>query len=177
MVDESGFVDVDAFLARWRTTSAKRRSRVAAAAPLDRIKRAAVHHPDAFVRRDCVAFLDHYANDDSAAVFASALADPVDFVRHFAVHSIACETCKTDQLIASDVVPHLVAMLHNDPSVEIRHKTIAVLLRLADRDPRARAAVEHAAEHDPDRLLREVATRALAGEHVRARKMYERHGR
>ena len=113
MVDDSSFADVDALFARMRATSAKRRSRVAARAPLDRIKRAALHHPDAFVRRDCVAFLDHYANDDSVDVFASALADPVDFVRHFAVHSIGCETCKTEQLSASDVVPHLVAMLRD----------------------------------------------------------------
>jgi hypothetical protein len=52
-----------------------------------------------------------------------------------------------------------------------------VLLRLADRDPRARAAVENASEKDNDHLLREVARRALAGEHVRARKAYERRDR
>jgi len=112
--------------------------------------------------------------DVEAPVFAEALADPVEPVRQTALHAIACERCRTEELYASDVAPHLVDVLAADPSAEVRHKTIPVLLRLADRDAREHAAVARAAEGDPDDLVREVASRALLGEHVRARKVYER---
>jgi hypothetical protein len=127
-----------------------------------------------FVRRGCLGFLDHYANEASASVFALALRDPVELVRHAALHSLACETCRTEELCVADVVPHLVGVLSGDPSSELRHKAIPVLLRLADRDPQARQAVERAADNDGDALVRDVACRALAGQHVRSRRAYQR---
>jgi hypothetical protein len=175
--NERDFADVEEFLRRLAATAPKRRSRVASSASVQRIQSAALNHTDAFARRACLGFLDHYANDSSAAVFARALADPVEPVRHIALHSIACERCRTDELCATDVVPLLAEILRTDPSPEIRHKSIPVLLRLSDRDPSARAAVEESTQHDPDELVREVALRALAGEHIRSRKMYERHAR
>jgi hypothetical protein len=165
------------FLQRFLATSAKRRSSVATDAPISQIQFAALHHPDPFVRRDCVGFLDHYANEASAWVFASALRDPVELVRHVALHSLACETCRTEELCVADVVPCLVNVLAADPRPELRHKAIPLLLRLADRDPRARGAVERAAASDSDMLVREVAHRALDGEHVRRRRAYQRRTR
>jgi hypothetical protein len=91
-----------------------------------------------------------------------------------ALHSITCERCRSEQLFLTDVVPALMRVLETDPSPEMRHKAIPKLLELADRDPRARTAVETAADHDRDDLVRDVARRALAGEHVRGRKSYER---
>ncbi|HEV2069181.1 MAG TPA: hypothetical protein VGR26_05260 [Acidimicrobiales bacterium] len=126
------------------------------------------------MRRRCISFLDHYFNDASSDVFARALGDPVDLVRNMTLHSIACETCRAEELCAADVVPYLAAVLAGDPNVDLRHKAIPLLLRLTGRDVRARAAVERASERDPDELIRYVAIRALAGEHVRARKTYER---
>ncbi|MCU1390062.1 MAG: hypothetical protein JWL72_3400 [Ilumatobacteraceae bacterium] len=171
------FADVEEFLRRFAATKPKRRSRLALAAPVAGIQLAALHHPNAFARRACLGFLDHYSSDCSVAVFARALADPVEPVRHIALHSIACERCRTDDLCASDVVPLLADILRHDPSPEIRHKTIPVLLRLSDRDSSARDAVERSTHEDADELIRDVATRALAGEHIRSRKMYERHAR
>ena len=107
-------------------------------------------------------------------MFAAALTDPVEPVRQIALHSIACERCRVGQLCVSDVVPQLVSVLSRDPSAEMRHKAIPALLELSGRDERARAAVERAAEVDEDALVRDVAERALRGEHVRARKTYER---
>ena len=133
--------------------------------------------PTPSVRRGCLGFLDHYANEASASVFALALRDPVELVRHAALHSLACETCRTEELCVADVVPHLVEVLFTDPSPELRHKAIPVLLRLADRDPRARQVVEQAADDDRDVLVREVARRALAGQHVRSRTAYQRRAR
>ncbi len=56
-----------------------------------------------------------------------------------------------------------------DRTVELRHKAIPVLLRFGDHDPRARAAVERAALEDGDAVVREVASLALRGQHVRLR--------
>jgi hypothetical protein len=162
------------FIQRFLATSAKRRSSVAADAPIGQLQLAGLHHPDPFVRRDCLAFLDHYANEAAASVFASALHDTVEFVRHVALHSLVCETCRSEELCVAEVMPYLVDVLAADPSPELRHKAIPVLLRLADRDPRARGAVERAADRDSDVLVREVARRALTGEHVRRRRAYQR---
>ena len=79
------FADFEEFLRRFAATAPKRRSRLASTAPVAGIQIAALHHPDAFARRACLGFLDHYANDCSAAVFARALADPVEPVRHIAL--------------------------------------------------------------------------------------------
>jgi hypothetical protein len=117
---------------------------------------------------------DHRPRPD---LLRPALSDPIEPVRHTALHSLSCEGCRTEELCAADVVPHLIRALTSDPSVEIRHKAIPLLLHLADRDPRARAAVEKASTDDADDLLRDVARRALAGEHVRARKACERRSR
>jgi HEAT repeats len=162
------------FLQRFVATSTERRSSVAADAPIAEIQLAALRHPDPFVRRACLGFLDHYANEISTSVFALALRDPVELVRHSALHSLACEACRTEELCVADVVPCLGEVLAADPSAELRHKAIPVLLRLADRDPRARRAVERAADSDGDALVREVAGRALAGQHIRSRKAYQR---
>jgi HEAT repeat protein len=162
------------FLQRFLATSTKRRSSVAAGAPIVQLQAAALQHRDPFMRRSCLGYLDHHANEDSISVFALALRDPVELVRHTALHSLACETCRTEELCPADVVPHVVEVLFADPSPELRHKAIPVLLRLADRDPRARQALEQAANNDVDALVREVAHGALAGRHVRSRRAYER---
>lgn len=108
------------------------------------------------------------------AVFAAALRDPVDFVRNVALHSLACETCKSDSLCAADVVPALVAVLQQDTSGELRTKSIPLLLHLAVEDPRAHAAVVAAAAGDPDPIVRQAAKDGLAGRFVHPRKRYER---
>ncbi len=146
-------------------------------APLADLHVAAVRHPDPFARRGCIFFLDHYANESSTAVFAAGLRDPVDFVRNAALHSIACESCRTAELCVADVVPGVVHLLERDPSPDLRTKAIPMLLRLGGRDRRAWDAIARAAEHDPDRIVRRAAADALRGRFVAPRKRYERRQR
>jgi HEAT repeat protein len=146
-------------------------------APVAAIQSAALGHQDPFVRRSCLFFLDHYANDQSMAVFAQALHDPIDFVRNMALHSLACDSCKTGDLCAADVVPGLIDVLEHDRSVEMRTKVIPLLLRLSGEDPRARPAVERSAQSDPDALIRQAAADGLTGRFVAPRKRYERRQR
>ena len=174
MATTSGFTDVDDFLAGFAQIPARKRSRAAERAPLPRLQLAAREHPDPFVRRACLDFLDHHANEASAVVFAAALSDPVEPVRNMALHAIACERCRSAELCFTEVVPALIRVIETDPSPEMRHTAIPKLLEFVDRDPRAHATVEDVAVHDRDDLVRDVARRALAGEHIRDRKSYER---
>ena len=149
------------FLERFEATAARRRHRIVPEAPIAAIQCGAIDHPNHLVRRAAVAYLDHYANERSTTVFAAALSDPVPDVRNMALHSIACERCKSAELCAADVVPAVVQILGHDRDPEVRHKAIAVLLRLSDRDPRAFQAIERAATSDSDDSVRQVATTAL----------------
>jgi HEAT repeat protein len=169
------------FLKEFFAATPRQKSRLAKKVPLADVQTSALHHPDPFVRRECLFFLDHHANEASTAVFAEALHDPVDFVRNAALHSVACESCRSTELCVADVVPGIVAVLEGDPSPELRPKAIPTLLRLAGRDRRAWDAIGRAADRDPDGIVRQAAADALGGYFVAPRKRYERrqrrHGR
>jgi HEAT repeat protein len=165
------------YLKQFFASTTKQKSRLVKKAPLADIGTAALHHPDAFTRRDSLFFLDHYANEASTAVFAGALRDPVDFVRNAALHSIACETCRSEELCVADVVPSIVEVLESDLRPDLRTRAISTLLHLAGRDLRAWEAIQRAAQNDPDRLVRQAAADALAGRFVAPRKRYERRQR
>jgi hypothetical protein len=124
------------------------------------------------MRRRCLSFLDQHANEASTPVFAQHSVTRSTWCANMALHSITCETCRTEDLCAADVVPYLVEVLESDPSAELRHEAIPILLPLAVADHRAGQAVVRAADRDADALVRDVARRSLAGEHIRARKAY-----
>lgn len=139
------------------------------------MKSAALNHPNPRVRRECLGVLDHHANEASADVFREALKDPVPRVRLIALHGLACERCRSAELCAADVVPDLVRTATEDPSPKVRHETIAILLRLSDRDSRAEEAIASAAG-DADQLVPTVARAALEGRtrDIRSRRAFRR---
>jgi hypothetical protein len=152
------------FLRRWNALPNKQRYQLAPEVPISDMQVAARTHPDPWVRRSCLGFLDHYASDASTRTFLAALDDPVTFVREVALHGLACERCRAAELCVADVVPILSGVLATDSSPEVRHKVVPILLRLSDRDPRARAALERAAVSDDDLLIRKAACAALRGQ-------------
>ncbi len=163
-----------AFLREFFSGTSRQRSRRVAKAPLRALQVAALRHPDPFARKECLFFLDHYANDESIAVFSAALEDPVDFVRNLAMHSLACTSCKAEALDTAQVVPGLVRVVSTDPRPDLRLMAISMLLHVAPDDGSARAALEAAATNDPDPLTRRAAVGALRGCFVAPRKRYER---
>lgn len=165
------------FLRQFFRGTVRQRSRRLAKAPLGAIGIAALHHPDPFTRKECLFFLDHYANDQSMAVFGAALEDPVDFVRNLALHSVACTSCRMEGLDAAEVVPGLVHVISSDPRPDLRLRAISTLLHVASDEAAAREALEAAATTDPDPLTRRAAAGALQGRFVAPRKRYERHQR
>jgi len=155
---------VTEFLRRWHALPNKERFQLAPEVPVSEMQVAATTHPDPWVRRGCLSFLDHYASDASTQAFLAALDDPVTFVREMALHGLACEQCRAAELCVADVVPVLSRVLATDASPEVRHKSVPILMRLSDRDPRARGALERAAVSDEDPLVRRVAAAALEGQ-------------
>jgi hypothetical protein len=154
-------------VADWFARPARARTAVA---PVGALQAAAVGHADPWVRRDCLGVLDHLASDASVATFRAALDDPVAPVRLAAIHGLACERCRTEELCLVDVVPRLVRAVADDPSAEVRHRAVELLRGLALRSPAAVAAIQRARDDDPDPLVREAATRALQPGHLPGRR-------
>lgn len=140
----------------------KQRYRLVPDMPVGAIRVAAIHHSEPWIRRACLALLDHHANDASTRTFLDALADPVTPVRLTALHAVACERCRSTPLCVADVVPTLAGVLRADPDPEMRHKAIPILLGLADRDPRIFELLTEATA-DPDPLVRDAAQAAWEG--------------
>jgi HEAT repeat protein len=132
-------------------------------APVEAMQAAALGHAAPKVRRAALGVLDHDANDESTWVFRTALADPVPRVRIVALHGLACERCRTDDLCVADVVPTLLRTLREDASPKVRHAVVATLVRLAGRDDRVTGALQQAAADDPDPLVRHAAGAAVEG--------------
>jgi hypothetical protein len=165
------------FLKEFSGGTPRQRARRLSRAPWTALQTAALRDPDPFARRSYLHFLDHYANDRAMAVFGAALGDPVDFVRTIALHGLACESCKTEELCTAEVVPRLIAVFEADPKPELRSKALPLLMRLGGRDGRAWVALERAAAGDPDPVIRQAAADAIAGRYVAPRKRYERRQR
>lgn len=146
------------------------------AAVLPDLQHAALQHPDPQIRRYCLFLLDHHANDVSMHVFAQALRDQAAVVREAALHSLACESCKTGELSVADIVPSLVQVL-DDPKPDLRIKAIVALVSLAADDPEVRGALQRAADSNTDPITRQCAADALRGQLVVPRKRYERRQR
>jgi HEAT repeat protein len=135
---------------------------------------AALQHPDPHIRRSCLWVLDHYANDVSMPVFARAVEDDVDFVRDMALHSLACEGCKQQEMCVADVVPPLIRVLEHDPKPDLRIKALSALFGLSRRDDRAQDALERAARDNTDALVRRCAAGAANGVFTPPKKRGER---
>ena len=174
MLPQDTRIAVDDFLQRWDSSSPRSRARLRGKVPIAEMQAAALHHDDPWVRRRCLGFLDHHAADSSAAVFLEALDDPVAPVRDLALHGLACEQCRTEELCTSEVTPRVAAVLERDPNPEVRYKAVPILRRLATREPGARLAIERAARSDPDERVREAAAAILRGERPRRWNQFRR---
>ncbi len=158
---------VEGFFQAWESASHRKQERLRATVPIAEMQQAAIDHEDPWVRRPCLGFLDHYAPDSSTAVFVKALDDSVAPVRDIALHGLACEQCRTEDLCVTDVTPKVVRVLESDPNPEVRFKAIPILRRLSSRDPSALAAIARAVEIDADERVRLAAAAILRGERPR----------
>ena len=147
----------NSFALKWRAVRKERRSRLGKEMPVAAVQAAALHHPHVEMRRFCLFLLDHYASDQSSETFRRALRDPVAAVREGALHGLACETCRHEDIGVVDVVTDLARLLVSDANADVRHKAVAALARFLDRDGRAREIIADVARHDSDAAVRAVA--------------------
>jgi len=160
------------FVHGWVASPKPRRARLGKKLPVAAVQLAALSHPDLAMRRVCLFLLDHYASDVSSDIFRRALRDPVASVRESALHGLACERCRHEDICVTEVVTDVIEALASDPNPEVRHKALAALARFIDRDGRAGDAIARAARHDSDAAIRRAAQAvADSGQpHVRSRK-------
>ena len=115
---------------------------------------AGASHPSRRVRAECVALMDHLADERCSAALAAALRDGSPLVRRHAVHSLGCQRCKAVPL-GLDVVGLLVERVLSDRSPRVRRAAVHQL-GLQPFDPRAVAALADvlAGAGDPGLLSR-----------------------
>ncbi len=118
-------------------------------------------HPEPPVRRGCLDFLDHHADDlcvdDLRRV---ALHDPIPHVRRFAVHALGCVRCKTRPL-EMDLIEFLAMVAgRRDENVKVRREAIYAL-SLQPQDSRAIPVLRLVLEQESDQELRKAAHRVL----------------
>ena len=83
----------------WKTRRAARDVLIAAGGAGLSAAVEGLQHPEPPVRRGCVDFLDHHADDDCVDDLRRvALHDPIPQVRRFAVHALSCVRCKASPL-------------------------------------------------------------------------------
>jgi HEAT repeat protein len=88
--------------------------------------REGLRHANWEVRRWCAIWLDHHADPETLGALVPLLRDPKSKVRLFAVHSIACERCKSGEN-PIDVVPLLIERIRLDESIRVRRHAVAML--------------------------------------------------
>jgi HEAT repeat protein len=127
---------------------------------------------DPKLRAQCARLIDRLAGNDSFELMLLLLDDPEPSVRQHAIHALACDRCKADDVCAlpkQQIIPEAARLLANDPHPHVRAIALETLARWVHDDEDARAAIERAVEDDPDPSNRKKATWYLPGG-----KVYER---
>jgi hypothetical protein len=96
--------------------------------------REGLRHGNPEVRRWCALWFDHNATPEALPELIPLLRDPKSKVRLFALHSLACDRCKTGDNPV-DAVPLLIERIQQDPSIRVRrHATMMLGLMYAHPD-------------------------------------------
>jgi HEAT repeat protein len=96
--------------------------------------RRGLSHPHWRVRRDCLRFLDHHVDGESARIALDLLLhDEHPEVRKWAAHALGCDHCKSGAALGFDPVPPLMAVAVEDPSLRVRRgATVSLMARPPD---------------------------------------------
>lgn len=116
-------------------------------------------HPD--VRLYCTLLLDRLAGTDSFALLLPLLDDPDARVRSRALHSLACDRCKGDDVEVLDkltVLPLALRALRDDLDAHVRAMAVEVVGAWVHTDPTAADALALACDSDPSPAVRKKAS-------------------
>ncbi len=125
--------------------------------------RAGLRHPNWKVRRDCLRFLDHHVDPESAQLIVERLRDEHKDVRKWAAHALGCGHCKEEDAdLGFDPVPHLMDTIRNDTSKRVRKSAMLSLAISQPTAPRIRAFLIEMLETETDAKTRFAAECGLA---------------
>lgn len=121
--------------------------------------RAGLRHANAHVRRYCCQYFDFFVDGESLDELISMLDDDDADVRVHALHSLACDRCKTDACRPDEalVLPRAIALLRHDPDQHIRQHAVGLVGVSVHRNAEALAAIERAVASDPHPAVRKKA--------------------
>lgn len=115
---------------------------------------------DKHVRHWSLIVMDRLADSESLLDVIPLLQDPVDQVRIWAVHTLACNHCRDGVECPVDVVPHILERAERDASLRVRNMAVIMLSReLSDR--RAIPVLESVLEKESDSKIRLHAQEGL----------------
>ncbi len=112
------------------------------------------------VRRWCAIVADNFADGETLEALVPLLRDPKAKVRVWAVHSLACESCK-DGPNPIDAIPLLLERIEMDESIKVRRHAVAMLAEHRSPDARVLPIFQRIAAEEDDRKLRRHAERGL----------------
>jgi HEAT repeat protein len=115
--------------------------------------RQGLKHANWHVRRWSAAVADNFGDAETLYALLPLLHDPRPEVRVWAVHSLACETCK-DGPNPIDAVPLLLERIESDASIKVRRQATAMLAHHRTPDERAFPAFKRILAQETDRKLR-----------------------
>ena len=127
--------------------------------------RRGLRHDDPDVRIGCCIVLDHFMDDAAVPELIENLGHENPRVRSNALHALACDRCKEGACRPGedDVVPIAIRMLREDESPGVRSTAVGMLTPAVHKREDVRRALEHARDHDPDRMVRKKAGWAAPG--------------
>jgi hypothetical protein len=121
---------------------------------------------DPRLRSQCALLIDRLAGNDSFDLMLLLLDDPDPGVRRHAIHALACDRCKSDDVCAlprDQIIPEASRMVASDPDAGVRAIALEVLARWVHDDDDARAAIERASIGDARPGIRKQAKWYLPG--------------
>ena len=123
------------------------------------VVRAGLQHDDPEVRIACCKVLDHFMDEAAIPELIDNLDHAHPGVRAGAIHALACDRCKEGVCRPGegDVIPIVVDALLHDQDRHVRQQAAGLLGPSVLRSEAAKAAIEHAHEHDAHAAVRKVA--------------------
>lgn len=116
-------------------------------------------HPD--VRLYCTLLLDRLAGTNSFVLLLPLLDDPDARVRSRALHSLACDRCKSDEvqvLDKSTILPLALRALRDDPDAHVRAMAVEVVGTWVHTVSTAADALALSSTSDPSPAVRKKAS-------------------